>query len=155
LFDGLKLQFREIALSKDPDCAVCGPDPTIRRLIDYEAFCGVGEGGRGKGEGDEIAAIDLRAEREQKPDLLMLDVREPFEWEIAHIEGARLIPLGELPGRLREIDGHADIVAYCHRGTRSRRAAELLRAAGFSKVRNLTGGIDAWSAEVDPSIPRY
>ena len=154
LFDGLKLQFREIALSKDPDCAVCGPHPTIRRLIDYEAFCGIGDGGRGTADG-VISVADLRAERERTPNVVLLDVREPFEWEIAHIEGAKLIPLGELPARLRELDGHAEIVTYCHHGSRARRATELLRAAGFSKVRTLSGGIDAWSAEVEPSIPRY
>ena len=154
LFDGLKLQFREIALSKDPDCAVCGPHPTVRRLIDYEAFCGTGDGGRGTGDG-EVGASDVRAERERTPNMVLLDVREPFEWEIAHIEGALHIPLGELPARLRELDGHADIVTFCHHGSRARRAAELLRAAGFSKVRSLTGGIDAWASEVEPSIPRY
>lgn len=155
LFDGLKLQFREIELSKDPDCVVCGPHPTVKRLIDYDAFCGVGDGGGRTGDGMEIDALELRAERDRKPSLLLLDVREPFEWEIARIEGARLIPLGELPARLREVDGHAEIVAFCHHGVRSRRAAELLRAAGFSKVRNLTGGIDRWSTQVDPGVPRY
>jgi rhodanese-related sulfurtransferase len=87
--------------------------------------------------------------------VVLLDVREPFEWDIAHIEGSRLIPLGELPARLRELEGHADIVTFCHHGSRARRAAELLRAAGFSKVRSMRGGIDAWSAEVEPSLPRY
>jgi len=154
LFDGLKLQFREIALSKDPDCAVCGPHPTIRQLIDYEAFCGIGDGAPGTGDG-EIGAGDLRAERERSTNLVLLDVREPFEWEIAHIDGATLIPLGELPARLRELDGHSEIVTHCHHGARARRAAELLRAAGFSKVRTLSGGIDAWSSEVDPTVPRY
>ena len=114
----------------------------------------VGDGGRGTGDG-EIGAVELRAEREHSPNLVLLDVREPFEWEIAHIEGSRLVPLGELPARLRELDGHADIVTMCHHGTRSRRAAELLRAAGFSKVRNLSGGIDAWSRDVETTIPRY
>jgi len=155
LFDGLKLQFREIALSKDPDCALCGPHPTIRRLIDYEAFCGTGDGGRGTSGQGEISAGELRDERARNPNVLLLDVREPFEWEIAHIEDARLVPLGELPARLRELDGHSDIVTMCHHGTRSRRAAELLRAAGFSKVRNLSGGIDAWSRDVETTIPRY
>lgn len=155
LFDGLKLQFREIALNKDPDCAVCGPHPTVTRLIDYEAFCGVGEGGSGKGEGWEIGPRDLRAERERNPNLVLLDVREPFEWDIAHLDGARLIPLGALAARLRELDGHADIVAYCHHGMRSLQAVDILRAAGFSKVRSLNGGIDSWSREVEPNLPRY
>jgi adenylyltransferase/sulfurtransferase len=155
LFDGLKLQFREIALAKDPDCAVCGPHPTVRQLIDYDAFCGMGEAGRGMRDGLEIGPRDLRAERERTTNLVLLDVREPFEWDIAHLEGARLIPLGQLPSRLRELDGHADIVAYCHYGTRSLQAVEILRGAGFSKARSLAGGIDAWSQEVEPTLPRY
>ncbi|MGE5762071.1 MAG: molybdopterin-synthase adenylyltransferase MoeB [Gemmatimonadota bacterium] len=155
LFDGLKLQFREIALTKDPDCAVCGPHPTVRRLIDYDAFCGVGAAGGGMMDGREIGPVALRDERRRNPDLLLLDVREPFEWDIAHLEGARLIPLGQLPARLGELDGHADIVAYCHHGMRSLQAVEMLRAAGFSKVRSLDGGIDAWAREVEPNLPRY
>jgi adenylyltransferase/sulfurtransferase len=154
LFDGLKLQFREITLSKDPDCAVCGPQPSVTRLIDYEVFCGTGSG-EGMREAIEVPAADLRAERERNEHLLLLDVREPFEWEITHIEGARLIPLGELPARLRELDGHADIVAYCHSGVRSVRAVEILRAAGFARARSLRGGINAWAAEVEPELPRY
>ena len=155
LFDGLKLQFREIALTKDPDCAVCGPHPTVRHLIDYEAFCGYGEGGSGKRDEWEIGPAKLRDELRGNPDLLLLDVREPFEWDIVHLEGAKLISLGELPKRMRELDGHADIVAYCHLGARSAQAVEILRAAGFSKVRNLQGGIDAWSREVERELPRY
>ena len=155
LFDGLKLQFREIALTKDPDCAVCGPHPTVRRLIDYDAFCGVGAAGGGMMDEREIGPVALRDERRRNPDLLLLDVREPFEWDIAHLEGARLIPLGQLPARLGELDGHADIVAYCHHGMRSLQAVEMLRAAGFSKVRSLDGGIDAWAREVEPNLPRY
>ncbi len=155
LFDGLKLQFREITLSKDPDCAVCGPHPTVTALIDYEAFCGMKDGGRGTKDALEIGVTELRAERDRKPQLLLLDVREPFEWEITHLEGARLIPLGALPARLRELDGHADIVAYCHHGLRSRHAAEILRAAGFAGARSLRGGVDAWAREVDPGMPRY
>ena len=155
LFDGLKLQFREIALTKDPDCAVCGPHPTVRQLIDYEAFCGAGDGGRGTRDGWEIDPTQLQAERARNGNLVLLDVREPFEWDIVHLEGARLIPLGQLPSRLRELDGHADIVTYCHHGMRSLQAVEILRAAGFSKVRSLAGGIDAWSAAVEPNLPRY
>jgi adenylyltransferase/sulfurtransferase len=155
LFDGLKLQFREIALTKDPDCAVCGPHPTVRHLIDYEAFCGVGGEGRGTRDGWEIGPTQLQAERRSNKNLVLLDVREPFEWDIVHLEGARHIPLGQLPARLRELNGHDDIVAYCHIGARSARAVEILRAAGFSKVRGLEGGIDAWAREVEPRLPRY
>ena len=155
LFDGLKLQFREITLSKDPDCAVCSPHPTVTTLIDYEAFCGVGDGRRGTGDEVEITPAALRMEREHNPDLLLLDVREPFEWDLVHLDGARLIPLGQLPRRLGELDGHAEIVAYCHHGIRSERAVEILRAAGFSGARHLRGGVDAWAREVDPGMPRY
>jgi len=155
LFDALKLQFRELKLAKDPDCPVCGAHPTVTSLIDYEAFCGVTAAPPSDGKGAEIAAADLREQRERNPRLIVLDVREPHEWAIAHIDGARLIPLSELPERLGELDGHAEIVTHCHHGTRSMKALEILRAAGFANVRSLKGGIDAWSVQVDPSVPRY
>jgi adenylyltransferase/sulfurtransferase len=152
LFDGMKLQFREIALIKDPDCVVCGPHPTVTQLIDYEAFCGVGAPPVANGE---ISAADAAAAAGRDPSTVLVDVREPFEWVIVHVDGARHLPLRDLPARLRELDGHADVLVYCHHGTRSRQAVELLRAAGFSKVRSVRGGIDAWAAEVDPSLGRY
>ena len=155
LFDGRRMQFRELVLQKDPDCPVCGTHPTVTKLIDYEAFCGVGPGSRKAGAGAEITARDLQRERARKPNLLLLDVREAREAEIARIEGARLIPLHELPGRLTELPGHAEIVTHCHHGQRSLKAREILVGAGFSSVRSLAGGIDAWSREIDPSIPRY
>ena len=153
-FDALKLRFREVTVEKDPACPVCGTHPTVTELIDYEAFCGYGEAGRGKGEA-EITATELRAERDTNPRLVLLDVREPFEHDIAALPDARLIPLGELPGRLRELDGHAAIVVYCHHGQRSARARDILVAAGFANVRNLNGGIDAWATNVDPTLARY
>ena len=153
-FDALKLRFREIAVEKDPACPVCGTKPTVTRLIDYEAFCGYGDRGMGTGE-REIDAAALRAEWDKNPDLVLLDVREPFEHDLAALPGSRLIPLGELPARLRELDGHAAIVTYCHHGARSARARDILVAAGFADVRNLTGGIDAWATAVDPRMPRY
>jgi len=152
LFDGMKLQFREIALTKDPDCVVCGPHATVTQLIDYEAFCGIGAPPVANGE---ISAIDAAAARGRDRSVVLLDVREPFEWDIVHLDGARHVPLRELPARLRELDGHAEVLVYCHHGTRSRQAMELLRAAGFSKVRSVRGGIDAWAAEVDPRLARY
>ncbi len=153
LLDALQLKFRELKLAKDPDCPVCGTHPTVTSLIDYEAFCGVTAPPAYNGV--EIAATDLRDARAGNSRLLLLDVREPHEWEIAHIDGARLIPLSELPERLGELDGHAEIVTHCHHGTRSIKALEILKAAGFAKVRSLKGGIDAWSVTVDPSVPRY
>ena len=155
LCDARRMQFRELALAKDPACPVCGTHPTVTELIDYEAFCGMGEEGRGTGEGVEIEAVELKREWTAKPDLVVLDVREPHEYAIARIDGARLIPLSELPGRLSEIDGRAEIVTHCHHGARSLRALELLRGAGFANVRSLQGGIDAWSVDVDPAVPRY
>ena len=153
LFDGRQMQFRELALEKDPECPVCGIHPTVTSLIDYEAFCG--EVGRGKGDGAEISAQELQRERGRKPNLVLLDVREPREAQIARIEGAWLIPLRELPRRLAELPGHAEIVTHCHHGQRSLQAREILKGAGFANVRSLAGGIDAWSREVDTDVPRY
>ena len=152
LFDGLKLQFREIALAKDPECVVCGPHPTVTQLIDYEAFCGVGAPPVADGD---ISASEANVARGRDRSIVLLDVREPFEWDIVHVDGARHVPLRDLPGRLRELDGHAEVLVYCHHGVRSRQAAELLRAAGFSKARSVRGGIDAWAVEVDPRLTRY
>lgn len=153
LFDGRRMQFRELALEKDPECPVCGKHPTVTKLIDYEAFCGVGS--QESGNGVEISARDLQHERARKPNLMLLDVREPREAEIARIAGARLIPLRELPRRLSEIPSHAEIVTLCHHGQRSLKAREILVGAGFPNVRSLAGGIDAWSREVDSGVPRY
>jgi molybdopterin/thiamine biosynthesis adenylyltransferase/rhodanese-related sulfurtransferase/molybdopterin converting factor small subunit len=154
LFDALKLRFRELKLRKDPSCPICGENPTIHELIDYEAFCGIGAAPAY--QGPEVLVEALREEREDKGDeLILIDVREPHEWEIAHIEGAQLIPLGQLPDRLGELDGHAEIVTYCHKGARSMKALEILRGAGFGKVRSLAGGIDAWAERVERGMARY
>ncbi len=154
LFDALRLRFRELKLRKDPDCPICGQNPTIHELIDYEAFCGIGA--EPDYAGLEITAEELNREREEKGDeLVLIDVREPHEWEIAHIEDARLIPLGQLPDRLGELDGHAEIVTHCHHGARSMKALEILKGAGFGKVRSLAGGIDAWAERIEPGMARY
>jgi molybdopterin/thiamine biosynthesis adenylyltransferase/rhodanese-related sulfurtransferase/molybdopterin converting factor small subunit len=153
LFDALKLQFRELKLAKDPDCPACGRHPTVTELIDYEAFCGIGA--EPAYEGAEITAQELRDEWRRNPDLLVIDVRDPHEFAIVHIDGARFMPLSELPDRLAELDGHREIVTHCHHGARSLKALEILKAAGFAKVRSLRGGIDAWAVSVDPSLPRY
>ncbi|MGH7606643.1 MAG: ThiF family adenylyltransferase, partial [Gemmatimonadales bacterium] len=160
LVDARRLQFRELAIAKDPDCPVCGAHPTVTALIDYEGFCGM-RNGRAEREGPgEIEPRELQRELAGSADLLLLDVREPYEADIARIAGpggggARLVPLRELPGRLGELPRHAAIVTYCHHGQRSARARDILTAAGFANVRNLAGGIDAWSREVDPGMPRY
>jgi len=154
LFDALKLRFRELKLRKDPSCPICGEHPTIHELIDYQAFCGIGA--EPDYSGVEISVDEFRRERDVKGDaLVLLDVREPHEWEIVHIEGARLIPVSQLPDRLSELDGHAEIVTQCHHGARSMKALEILRGAGFGKVRSLAGGIDAWAERVEPGMARY
>ena len=152
-FDALKMKFREFNLRRDPECSVCGDAPTIFSPIDYDMFC--------QGGPDLTAAvpqIDVRALHERMQSgrpYILLDVREPFEYELARIEGANLIPLGELPARWRELDREQEIFVYCHSGLRGDRAAEFLRSAGFERVTNVTGGIDAWSQEIDPEVPRY
>jgi molybdopterin/thiamine biosynthesis adenylyltransferase/rhodanese-related sulfurtransferase/molybdopterin converting factor small subunit len=154
LFDALKLRFRELQLKKDAACPLCGEHPTIRELIDYEAFCGIGA--EPDYAGPEISAEELRREMDEKgSELVLIDVREPHEWEIAHIEGARLIPLSQLPERLGELDGHAEIVTHCHHGARSMKALQILKGAGFNRVRSLAGGIDAWADRVEVGMPRY
>ena len=155
LFDGRKLQFREMTLSKDPDCPVCGTHPTVTELIDYEAFCGVGSASVDAAA--EIGARELqqRLTARNGDSVVLLDVREPQEAAIARVPGSLLIPLGQLAGRIGEIPAHAEIVTYCHHGQRSLMAREILKGAGFANVKSLAGGIDAWSREVDRGMPRY
>jgi adenylyltransferase/sulfurtransferase len=153
LFDALRLRFRELALRKDPECPVCGPAPTVTALIDYEAFCGIGTVPRH--DELEVSPAELQALRGGAVGPLVVDVREPHEYEIVHLEESRLVPLRELPARLAELDADREIVVLCHHGVRSRLAVELLRGAGFSRARSLAGGIDAWAVEVDPELPRY
>ena len=152
VFDALRLRFRELALQKDPDCPVCGSHPTVRQLVDYEAFCGLG---RPAGHGDEISVRELSDWLGREATPFVLDVREPHEWEIASLPGATLIPLATLPARLAELDPSRPIVTMCHKGMRSMRALQLLKAAGFADVRSLAGGIDAWAREVAPDMRRY
>jgi adenylyltransferase/sulfurtransferase len=150
LVDALRMRFREIALRRDPACAACGPEPSVTRLIDYEAYCGVS----GHGPIDrEVTVPEVRRGMGQE-EVQVLDVREPWEWQIARIEGSRHIPLGELAARLSELDPHSEIVTVCHKGKRSLMAQQLLQGAGF-RARSLAGGIDAWAAEAEPGMPRY
>jgi adenylyltransferase/sulfurtransferase len=154
LFEALKLEFRELALRRDPACPVCGDEPTVRELIDYEAFCGVGAEAPAA-EGLEISAQEVARQREQNAGLLLVDVREEPEWEICRIDGSVLIPLGQLGDRFDELDPQRDVVTLCHHGVRSLRAVDVLREAGFAKVRSMSGGLAAWADEVDSSMPRY
>jgi adenylyltransferase/sulfurtransferase len=156
LFDALALSFRELKLKKDPQCPLCGERPTITSLIDYEQFCGIAPASATHDmEELEIDARELKARLDRGDDLVLVDVREPHEHEIASIPGARLIPLNRLPEHLNELDSSREIVLHCHHGVRSMRALEMLRESGFRKLESLRGGIDAWSLEVDPSVPRY
>ena len=151
LFDALRVRFRELAIRRDPGCPLCGEQPSVRQLVDYEAFCGLGQ----SHGGDEVSAPELAKLLEGAAPPLVLDVREPHEWEIAALEGSTRIPLGTLPLRLGELDPRRPVVTVCHRGIRSMRALELLRAAGFSDVRSLKGGVDAWACEMAPDMQRY
>lgn len=152
LVDALTVRFRELGVRRDPACAVCGDAPTVTRLMDYDAYCGIGS--HQDGAAAEVAAGELAGRLNGADGPVLVDVRERWEWDIAHIEGSRLVPLGELPDRLRELDPRAEIVTVCHRGTRSLMAQQLLQGAGF-RVRSLAGGIDAWAAEIDPAMARY
>jgi len=159
-FDALKMKFREFNLRRDPQCPVCGDSPTISAPIDYEQFCA----GPEPAEDDWFAAPEgvptisvreLKAKMDHKESLTLIDVRETYEYEIARIPGARLIPLGELQAHLDELPRDGTLVLQCHSGGRSEHATILLREAGFANAMNLEGGIDAWSVEIDPSVPRY
>lgn len=158
LYNALDMSFRTLKLQRDKDCPVCGDHPTVTRLIDYEAFCGLrrGEGGRTVTI-PEITVYELKAKMDKKDDFLLLDVREPYEYQIARIPGSRLIPVGQLQSRLSELEPFKDkeIVAHCKLGGRSAKAVELLLNSGFKKVWNVVGGIAEWSNKIDPSIPKY
>jgi sulfur-carrier protein adenylyltransferase/sulfurtransferase len=158
VLDGMKMHFRELKLRKDPACPVCGAHPTITRLIDYEQFCGI--------RGEEMEEKDLGSEWEITPralgekmragdDLVILDVRNPEEAQISRIEGSILIPLGELPERVAELNTADQLVVHCKMGGRSSRAVEFLRSVGFKKVKNLVGGINAWADQVDTTMAKY
>jgi len=156
-FDALPMTFKEYRLRKNPNCPVCGEHPTINKLIDYEQFCGVrGEEAPVMTTGiPEITPRDLKARLDKGDDLYILDVREPHEVQICSLQNGHLIPLGDLPRRMAELDKSREIVAYCRSGRRSAEAVDYLQHSGFSKIWNLKGGILAWSDEVDPSVPKY
>jgi len=157
VYDALQMSFRELKLKKDPNCPVCGANPTVTKLIDYEQFCGIGRGQESEDQIQDMSVEDLKKRMDAKEDLLILDIREPFEHQIAQIKGATLIPPRQLENRLSEIESYKekDIVAYCHHGPRSRRALHLLKGKGYKKLHNLRGGIDEWALKIDTSIARY
>ena len=162
IFDALEMSWREMAISRNTSCPVCGDDPTQTGLIDYEDFCGLKAPMGGKEEemantfGEvEAAELSERLASEEPP--FLLDVRQPHEWDIVNLEpvGAVMIPLGELPDRLDEIPADREIVVYCRTGARSASAAQMLVEEGFSSVFNFVGGIHAWVDEIDESLPKY
>jgi len=148
-FEALKMKFRELKLRRDPQCPVCGDAPTITAPIDYEQFCGIAA------DVPAISVHDLKRKRDAREAIQLIDVREPFEFEIARIDGAKLIPLGQLANRLHELKRNGQTVVHCHTGMRSAQAVQMLRQTGFTNVYNLEGGIDAWANEIDPAMQKY
>jgi sulfur-carrier protein adenylyltransferase/sulfurtransferase len=157
LVDALGMKFRELKLRKNPDCPVCGQHRTVTQLIDYNQFCGIPQGGQPatvSSNMPEITPEELKQRLDRGDDIFVLDVRDPHEYQICNI-GGYLIPLGELPKRVNELDSSREIVAHCKMGGRSAKAVDFLRQAGFTKVKNLTGGIAAWADKVDRTMPKY
>jgi adenylyltransferase/sulfurtransferase len=157
-FDALKLRFREFKIRKDPNCPICGDRPMIHELIDYDQFCGIPQADAEAAKELDvptITATELKKKVDRKDKFVLVDVREPYEYEISRIPGSKLIPLGELPARLSELDSADEIVLHCKVGGRSAKALRILQEAGFRKLSNLKGGITAWSDEVDPGVPKY
>src|SRR5262245_51225286 len=158
LFDALKMKFRELKLRRNPDCPLCGDNPTIKQLIDYDQFCGVAPQPAATEVSDwEITPLQLKRLLDNGERVTIIDVREPFEWQIANLEsyGARLVPLGQFAGRINEFNPEEEIVVHCKMGGRSAKAYDALKKAGFTKIKNLKGGILAWADQVDPSLPKY
>jgi adenylyltransferase/sulfurtransferase len=158
IFDALRMRFRELKLRKDPECPVCGSRPTVRELIDYDQFCGVAPAAHAQPAAGvseyEITPEELKREMD-RGSIFVLDVREPNEYQINRISGSTLIPLGDLPNRVGELDSSRNIVVHCKSGVRSAKATDFLRAVGFKRVRNLRGGILAWIDTGDTSPPKY
>ncbi len=156
LYDALGMSFREMKLRKDPNCPICGENPTVTELIDYEEFCGIPQANAAEEKNGvpEITVQELKRKMDSGGGLNVLDVREPHEYEVANI-GAKLVPLGELPQRLAEFGRDENFAIHCKTGGRSAKAVKLLHDAGFQHVYNVKGGITAWSEEIDPSVPKY
>jgi adenylyltransferase/sulfurtransferase len=156
LYDALAMRFRELRLRKNADCPVCGTNRTITKLIDYQQFCGVPQQTQTpQPAAGEIEPAEVKQKIDRGDNFVLIDVREPHEYQICRIPTSRLIPLGELPKRVGELDPEAEIVAHCKSGIRSGKAVDFLKQAGFRNVRNMKGGILAWSDKVDPSVPKY
>ncbi len=154
LYDALNMKFRELRLRKNPECPICGTHPTIHKLIDYQQFCGV-VAEPPKSTLPEIDPVEVKAKIDRGDKFVLIDVREPHEYQIGNIPFARLIPLGDVAKRMNELNAGDEIVVHCKSGVRSAKAANLLRESGFKNVSNMKGGILAWSDKVDPSVPKY
>jgi len=157
LFNALDMKFREVKLRRDPKCPLCGENPSIKELIDYEVFCGIQPHSEEPGiDPNEVTVADMkRALGDPSLNVKVIDVRDPDEHEICHVEGTRLLPLGELPDRFTELDPNQSYYIHCKSGKRSMKALEFLREQGFKYVKSVKGGILAWSDEIDPSVPKY
>jgi len=162
IYNSLDMKFRELRLRKDPACPLCGEQRTITKLIDYEQFCGMKVEDTQTQEkafdaSTEVSALQLKVILDEKQDVFVLDVREPNEWQIARIPGTTLLPLSELPQRWREIEAYKDkpMVVHCKSGVRSKKAITFLASQGFSKLKNMAGGIGQWSEQVDSTVPKY
>ena len=155
LVDALSMRFRELKLRKNPDCPACGTHPAVTELIDYNQFCGIrGEEAGGPTSMTDISVEELKKRLDRGDDIFVLDVREPHEYQICNL-GGYLIPLNDLPKRVSELDSSREIVVHCKMGGRSAKATDFLRQSGFTKVHNLTSGINAWAERVDPKVPKY
>ena len=155
LYDALNMKFRELKLRRNPECPVCGDNRTIHELIDYQQFCGIPQHQPEPTVQGEIEPTEVKQKQDRGDNFVLVDVREPHEFQIARIPGSILIPLGDLPKRLNELDPNAEIVMHCKMGGRSAKACDLLKQNGYPKVRNMKGGILAWSEKVDASVPKY
>ena len=155
LIDALSMDFRKLNIKKNPDCKICGDNPELTELIDYEDFCGVTPQEEDSDEVSAITPVDLKARLDNGDNLVLLDIREEIETKICQIEGSVHIPMQEIPSRLSELDMHSDLIIYCKTGERSYAVANFLKKSGFSRVANLYGGTLAWSETVDPSMPKY
>jgi adenylyltransferase/sulfurtransferase len=162
LVDALGMRFRELKLRRNPECPVCGPNPTVTRLIDYHRFCGLAPQSTSAITQEksvqngipQLSVQELKQRIDAGQDVYIIDVREPFEYQIANI-GGKLIPQNDVPQRLAEIDRDREVIVQCKSGGRSRRIAEFLQQQGYSRVVNLAGGILAWSDQIDPKVPKY
>jgi adenylyltransferase/sulfurtransferase len=167
-FDAMDMSFREYKIPRDPNCPVCGKNPTVTKLIDYNQFCGIGRGEKGGTSGDSIVekedtglgADDISVEtlkqmRDAKEDFLLVDVRNPDEFEISVIEGSVKLPLPELAQRFKELPKDKLIVLHCKSGGRSARALKFLREQGYPQLKNVAGGINAWAERIDTNVPQY